>query len=50
MLHTKFQVPEPSGSEGEDILIFSMYFCDSKAEPPWAGVFWTRGPPFAKSW
>ena len=33
MVHTKFQVSKPSGSEDEDFEYFSMYFYGSNLRP-----------------
>ena len=50
MLHTEFQASEPSGSEEEDFLIFSIffyiYFYDLNLGPPGAGPSWTLRPSF----
>ena len=37
MLHTKFQAPEPSSSEEEDFLIFSI-----QTQDPWGGTILDR--------
>ena len=50
MLYTKFQASEPSGSEEEDFLYFSMYFNGSHLRPSGKGPSWTPGPSFEQTW
>ena len=47
MLHTKFQTTGPSGSEGEDFLI---YFYGSNLGPPGTEPSWTLGSSFEQNW
>ena len=46
MLHTELQASKPSGSEGEDLLIFSKYFYDLNLGRPGVGPSWTLRPSF----
>ena len=51
MLHTKYQAPEPSGSEEEDFFYyFSMYFYGPNLGPPGTGPSWILGPSFKQTW
>ena len=50
MLHTKFQVVQPEGSNEQDFEYFSMYFYAANTGPPSAGPFSTLGSSFEQTW
>ena len=50
MLHTKFQVSKPSGSEKEDFCIFFYVFLWLEPKIPGQRPSWTLGPSFEQNW
>ena len=50
MLHIKFQISRPSGSEEENFWIHSMHFYDLNLGPPGVGPSWILGSWFEETW
>ena len=48
MLHTKFQVSGPSGSETEDFFFYVFLLFEPRTPGP--GQSWTLGPSFEQTW
>ena len=50
VLHIKFKVSKPSGSEEEDFRIFFYIFLWFEPRTPGVGPSWILGPLFEQNW